>query len=177
MSKTIPIVPASASKPQRGRSMPVRRLHQGIAGAIAVAPPLWVAAYYLEQFLHSPEPLMSSIASLTVFVVALMVTAARGVACIPGSLSQFLLTAGVGAIATAFGAGASAIAAALLITGAALLASLGAAKLVFGVLRKGRDKQLTNEDRALLNKKCNTCVAASFCPYQPGAFADQYKKQ
>lgn len=188
MNRVIPIaVEPQPGSPKQGRFALLHAVHRVVAGTIAAVPPLAVGGYFLWKFLsNSAEgaaPLMSNFWAMTVIVGLWVVVVARSVACTFHGLRDmglvFLFTflsyllGWVGLVPESMG---SSFGAATLLTLVAFLMGLALATWAYESLRAGHEKPLSDSERALINKKCNTCVVASLCPFQPGAFLDQYKR-
>lgn len=188
MDRVIPIaVETQPDSPKQGRFALLHAVHRVVAGTIAAVPPLAVGGYFLWKFMTSSAgeaaPLMSNFWALVVIFGAWVVVVVRSVACTFHGLRDMGLVFGFSILAYLLGwvglvpeSLGNSFGAATVLTVAAFIVGLALATWAYESLRAGHEKPLSASERALINKKCNTCVVASLCPFQPGAFLDQYKK-
>lgn len=161
------VSPETNTQPKRLRSQFTRYAHATASALIGLCLPVAVALGTLALY-EANSILLSKMVSQVValLVLACGLTGAL-IKCDQKFLFGTLLSIGAAAfVPPELGVGAIAVS-------LALIAGLSIAHGIYGRLRSGHQP---SEDRPAheLNPKCGTCHARSFCPFQPGGFADRY---
>lgn len=154
-------------RPQRLRSQLTRYAHATASALIGLCLPVAVALGTLALYEANSillNTMVGKLAALLIFACGLVGSFFK---CDHKYLLGALLTVcSAAAVPPELGVGAVAVS-------LALFAGLAISHGIYGRLRSGHQP---SEDRPAheLNPKCGTCHARSFCPFQPGGFADRY---
>jgi hypothetical protein len=166
--KTIQIHLAKKESPRVLRSKLLRGAHLALAVLIGLSlPTLTIVGFFLGFHSHS-LPLSEgwSTGLVTLTLLGLMLNSMAS--CEPKYLMIGMAGTGLSLLLP------GEMRYALPVLGLSSIISLSIAHATYTTLRARTPKPEACATNDELNPKCSTCRVRSFCPYQPGGFADQY---